>query len=217
MNKFENELGSEIKKEFQLERLVFFTDAVFAIAITLLVIDLKIPNFESITSEDDYANRFIGIVPNLFSFTLSFFVIGMYWESHHMLFSFVVKWDRPLLWLNIFFLFSIILMPFTTAGLFSLPLRMPWLIYSINICLIGFFKYLLVKHLANLKNKLTVDFEDKKLIKNLIHRSIMVPVVFILSVIVSYFAQPFFLGRFVPMLIPIYSAILNRKYGKLKI
>jgi len=61
----------------QLERLVFFSDAIFAIAITLLVLDLKLPpDSHGIIKWDE-------IIPKLFAFALSFFVIGVYWLNHH--------------------------------------------------------------------------------------------------------------------------------------
>ncbi|MDP3207735.1 MAG: TMEM175 family protein, partial [Rhodoglobus sp.] len=64
------------------DRLVFFSDAVFAIALTLLVIDLKVPSDGSGTAWEVIASQ----VPDLFAYALSFAIISINWVAHHRLF-----------------------------------------------------------------------------------------------------------------------------------
>jgi uncharacterized membrane protein len=210
-----DKLEKEIKKEFQLERLILFSDAVFAIAITLLVIEIKVPHLEVI-SDGIVLNELLHLLPKFLGFIFSFFIIGIYWTVHHRLFSYLVDYDAKLIWLNILFLFSIALMPFTTAlySEFYQPyLHVPYIIYTINICLTGFFSYLLVKHMAYSKNKISNGFEDKNLIKASIARSWMMPVLFLIGLVISYIFPPW-MGRMVPGLIPLYLKIVNKRYNK---
>lgn len=95
------------------ERLVFFSDAVFAIAMTLLVIDLRIPG--TVGSQQELGAKLLELWPNLLGFTISFFVIGTYWRVHHRQFRYIKRYDEALLSLNFLLLFLIALIPFTTA------------------------------------------------------------------------------------------------------
>jgi uncharacterized membrane protein len=213
-----DKLEKELKKEFQLERLILFSDAVFAIAITLLVIEIKVPHLEVI-SDNIVLKELLHLLPKFMGFILSFFIIGIYWTVHHRLFSYLVDYDAKLIWLNILFLFSIVLMPFTTAlySEFYQPyLRVPYIIYALNICLTGVASYLLVKHLAYSKNKITSGFEDKNLIKASIAKSWMMPILFLLGLVISYIFPPW-VGRMVPALIPLYLSVVNKKYAKKEI
>jgi len=91
-------LHSELKKEFQLERMILFSDAVFAIAITLLVIELKIPEIShDLVSEDKLLESLAEQIPKLIGFLISFFIIGLYWTVHHRLFGYVVNYTQRLL------------------------------------------------------------------------------------------------------------------------
>lgn len=207
----------EIKKEFQLERMILFSDAVFAIAITLLVIEIKVPHLDVI-NDSLVLKELIHLLPKFFGFVLSFFIIGIYWTVHHRLFSYLINYDAKLIWLNILFLFSIALMPFTTAlySEFYQPyLRVPFIIYTVNVFITGFFSYLLVKHLAYSKNKISAGFTDKNLVKASLAKSWMMPTLFGVGLIVSYIFPPW-IGRMAPALIPIYLGIVNKKYGKNK-
>lgn len=108
----------EHKKEFQVERLVFFSDAVFAIAITLLIIEIKVPSLHGLpVSDDSFLHAFSLLLPNLVGFALSFFIIGLYWSLHHRMFGYVTDYNGKLIWLNLLFLFSIVLMPFFKRSL----------------------------------------------------------------------------------------------------
>jgi len=91
------------------ERCVFFSDAVFAIAITLLVLDLKLP--------PGHLDHFdLGpLIPNLIGFGLSFYVVGRYWLVHHALFETIKTYDGRLLGANLLFLASIAFLPFPTS------------------------------------------------------------------------------------------------------
>jgi uncharacterized membrane protein len=210
-----DKLEKEIKKEFQLERLILFSDAVFAIAITLLVIEIKVPHLEVI-SDDIVLKELLHLLPKFLGFIFSFFIVGIYWTVHHRLFSYLINYDMKLIWLNILFLFSIALMPFTTAlysEFYQSYLRVPYIVYAMNICLTGYFSYLLVKHLAYSKNKITAGFEDKNLIKASIARSWMMPVLFLFGLVISYIFPPW-VGRMVPALIPLYLWMVNKRYTK---
>jgi uncharacterized membrane protein len=103
-----------------LERLVFFSDAVFAIAITLLVIEIAVPHighFGSHGASVDYLQALARLLPSFFGYFLSFFVIGLYWAGHHRAFGLAANYDSRLVWPNLGMLCMIAFMPFATAFL----------------------------------------------------------------------------------------------------
>jgi uncharacterized membrane protein len=130
--------SDELNVELGLERIVFFSDAVMAIAITLLVIDLKVPEIPAALAAAQLPAQLDELVPRLGSFFISFIVIGVYWNAHHRYFSYIRRYDNLLILLNMLFLLFIVLMPFVASlfGLYSsLPLGV--IIYSLAVSLIG--------------------------------------------------------------------------------
>src|SRR5512137_1560994 len=89
-----------------LERIFLFTDAVMAIAITLLVLDLRVPEGPA-----GLGRALIALWPSYLSYLLSFVIIGNYWLSHHRLFRAIGRYDDRLVWLSLLFLFFIALLP----------------------------------------------------------------------------------------------------------
>ena len=96
------------------DRFVNFSDAVFAIAITLLALDVRLPAIDTSALAPPLWPQLPGLVPNLFAFVLSFVVIGGYWVSHHSLFKIIDRTDTRLVWLNMLVLFFIVLLPVPT-------------------------------------------------------------------------------------------------------
>ncbi len=101
-------------RQLQFERLLFFSDAVFAIAITLLVIELKVPAGEYATDQD-LANGLLTLVPNYIGFLISFLVIGRFWAGHHHQLAVLADFDETLIWRNLLFLGAIAFLPFPNA------------------------------------------------------------------------------------------------------
>jgi uncharacterized membrane protein len=99
-----------------LERLIFFSDAVFAIAITLLVIDIRVPDIGFHTlSDGDFLAALVPVIPRFGSFLLSFFVIGAFWAGHHRAFDCARHWSPKLVMPNLHMLCAVAAMPFFTA------------------------------------------------------------------------------------------------------
>lgn len=96
-------------------RIEAFSDGVFAIAITLLVLELKVPPVTSVHSVSDLWDGLIHLWPSYFAFTLSFGILLVSWVNHHFLFSILERSSRPFLYANGFLLFTITFMPFPTA------------------------------------------------------------------------------------------------------
>jgi uncharacterized membrane protein len=96
-------------------RIEAFSDGVFAIAITLLVLELKVPPAASVHSVSDLWDGLIHLWPSYFAFTLSFGILLVSWVNHHYLFNILDKSSRPFLYANGFLLFTITFMPFPTA------------------------------------------------------------------------------------------------------
>lgn len=103
-------------------RIEAFTDAVLAIIVTLLVLDLKVPETlgEALSAQD--ALTFLWhLAPQFIGFALSFFIVCIFWVNHHQFFASVVKCDRKLVWLNNLTLFFLSFIPFPTAFLGRFP------------------------------------------------------------------------------------------------
>lgn len=144
------------RTEFQLERLILFTDAVFAIAITLLIIEIKVPELHEVHSEREVMQAVAALTPKFMGFFVAFFVIAIYWVAHHRIFRFVYQYDNKLIWLNIFFLLSIVLMPFTSAFQGEYPmLKTPWILYCISVIFTGLMQYRLQAYIRNPANGIT--------------------------------------------------------------
>ncbi len=109
----------ETREHGRLERLMFFSDAIFAIAITLLVIEIRVPHLTGRITETDLANALLELIPQYIGFVVSFFVIGRFWIGHHRTFGWLARADDALIWRNLLFLMTIAFMPFPTAVLSS--------------------------------------------------------------------------------------------------
>ncbi len=94
--------------------MAFFIDAIFAIAITLLVIEIRLPAM-GIESSDALSRALEGLVPKFLGFVISFFVIGRFWIGHHRVIGHLRTCDDGLVWRNLLFLLTIAFMPFPTA------------------------------------------------------------------------------------------------------
>ncbi len=101
-------------------RIEAFSDGVFAIAITILILELGIPELPKTMPKEliaqELGRRLLELWPGkLVAYMLSFVVIGTYWVSHHMVFHHIRHSNRMLLWLNILFLLCVAFIPFPTA------------------------------------------------------------------------------------------------------
>lgn len=115
-------------------RLEAFSDGVLAIVITIMVLELKVPegsSFETLRP----------IIPKFLSYILSFIYIGIYWNNHHHMFQAIQKVDGKVLWANLFLLFWLSLIPFTTGWMGENHFdKNPVALYGFNLfmCAIAF-------------------------------------------------------------------------------
>jgi uncharacterized membrane protein len=114
------------------QRLEAFTDGVYAIVITLLILNIRIPEVRP----DELGAALSGMLPQVFTYVLSFFVIALYWFSHHRVAQQVKQIDGTFVWLNMIWLLFVTIMPFPTALLGQYPLRpIPIAIYGADLIL----------------------------------------------------------------------------------
>ncbi len=121
-------------------RIEALCDGVFAIAMTILVLELSIPNFIGTnTASEEVPRSFIEILPEFYVYAMGFIVLGVYWILHHFMFHFIRRSDGVLVWLNILFLMSAALVPFMSAVLrenkalapdAQIGTQIPWIFYA---------------------------------------------------------------------------------------
>src|SRR5579862_4474406 len=95
-------------------RLLALSDGVIAVAITLLVLDIRLPEALEYWDDAQIWAALVALWPRFLAYLLSFFVIGNLWNSHRAKFDAIVKSDGGLIWINMLFLLTIGLLPFTT-------------------------------------------------------------------------------------------------------
>ena len=100
-------------------RLEALADGIFAIAMTLLVLELRVP---AVTAPGELASALVDLWPRFATFFISFVVLGVYWFAHHQTFYFLVRVNRTVVWLSLFFFLGAVLIPFVASLLDSYPL-----------------------------------------------------------------------------------------------
>ncbi len=205
------------RKDFQIDRIILFSDAVFAIAITLLIIEIKAPVISTGDTTSEMWEQLHHLVGKFFGFMLSFFVIATYWKSHHRTFGFVNNFNDKLIWLNFYFLLTIVLMPFSSAyysesGGYSVP----FYFYHVNIILTSIANYRLVKYVFNPANNIISHPPNPVFKKLFLARGFAIPAIFLSGILISFIPLPFSLtlSRLSPILIGPVFYILRVTYTR---
>lgn len=199
---------SEIK--FDKNRVTGFSDAVFSIAMTLLVLEVAVPSYQTVNKYgtwDVLASR----IPNFIGFIVSFFVTALYWVDYLKITKYVSDFNMKTLWINIFLLFFVVLLPFSTAFYVNgINFIGPFVFYSINLTMIAVMIFFLIRAVAK-KEKEKTGF-TKMLRNRESARMITTISVWSLAAIVSFIYLPVARGIFI--LIFIINPIIDRYYNK---
>jgi uncharacterized membrane protein len=150
---------TELQKEFELERMILFSDAVFAIAITLLIIEIKFPEIHKHSSSQEILTSFKPVVIRFLGFMLSFFYIGLTWARHLKVCKYMRSYDNGVIFRNLVLLFFIVCFPFTASGLtehIRPGFLLPFFIYIFNILFVSFSHYALCSYIFKAKPVLSI-------------------------------------------------------------
>lgn len=193
-----------------LDRVVNLSDGIFAVAITLLVLDLHTPQLSSPTDDELY-RALADAAPSAATFVLSFAVVGLYWLSHHRLFHMIKQYDRGLVYVNFVLLATICFIPYPTSviGHYG-QLRTAAVFYAASLALSGLALTLVFVYVAS-RSSLT-DAEHKPVLRYLTLRPIATTLVFLGSIPVA-FASPILAELSWALMLPVLFA-LTRIFGR---
>jgi len=214
----------EIEKEeqetaafgFTVERVSALSDGVFAVAITLLVLSIAVPTITGHLTSAKLAHGLANLWPHFFAYVLSFIIIGMFWMSHHALFSAIQEVDKGLLWINMIYLLLIVFVPYPTSllALFG-DVSTAVIFYAAIMAAAGLMQALLGFY-ATRNHRLVDDAFDLREANNYIRHSLEMASVFLLSIVIAPFnssaAQYFWIVLFILQFVDAY--IYKRKDRK---
>ncbi len=149
----------QAQNEVSTSRLQTLTDGIFAIAMTILVFGLSIP---SDVSPERLLAALGKLWPNLLSFLISFVILGVYWVATHTEFQYIRRADHVLIWLNIFFLLGISLVPFSANVLGRYPSQqIAVVLYGSNLLFCLAFHYSMWRHATKEHHLVDADLDPR--------------------------------------------------------
>ncbi|HKU84933.1 MAG TPA: TMEM175 family protein [Casimicrobiaceae bacterium] len=130
-------------------RVEALVDGIFAVALTLLVLDIKLPEDATIATNGQLVARLIGLERHFVIYAISFVVIGVYWVNHHIQFHFVMRTNRNLIWINLLYALLISFLPFSTDLIGDhKELVLPCVIYGVTLLSLSATSYLHLRYLS---------------------------------------------------------------------
>jgi len=125
-----------------LERLAALSDGIFAVAMTLLVLDLHVPLREAVHSEQQLRAALLTLAPQFISYLMSCLTLGIFWAGQQTQLNYFERGNRDLTWIHIAFLFAVSVLPFSTRLLAEfIEFRTALLLYWANIFVLGAILY----------------------------------------------------------------------------
>lgn len=148
--------------EVSTGRLETLVDAVFAIAMTILVLDIHVPDLVFNISP---TALFVSLAPlgsRIISFAVSFIILGMFWVAHHTEFRYIKKLDNTLIWQNMFYLLFVSLLPFTAALLGRYPQNQTAVVvYALHLMVMVLIQYFIWRHASHKKNLVVENLDPR--------------------------------------------------------
>jgi uncharacterized membrane protein len=193
-----------------IDRVVAFSDAVFAIAMTLLALSLRLP---SGTTRGNLGSHLVKVLPHAFAYFLSFGVIGLYWLSHHRMFHYIRRLDPTMLRLNLLLLSLVAAMPFPTDVLATEGgTTAAYVLYAGMVAALGLTSTAVWLHASRGGRLIRADTPEVY-VRHATARSLVASVVFLASIPVA-FIDPYVAAYCWILILPA-QAVLARRYGRI--
>ena len=201
-----HEVGDRVSRD----RIITLTDAVLAIVMTLLVLEIVVPELSRSEVTTELPKRLLELLPDVQSYATSFIILGFFWIAHDDQFHYVKRANRTLLWLTIFYLMFIVFIPFSTAliGAYG-DQQISVIIYGINIIIVLFWTYLQWKYATRERHLVDSDLHPK-LIAIMSRRLIGGILLYLIAIAVSFLSTQVSLILFI--LIPIYYLVAPKYF-----
>jgi uncharacterized membrane protein len=206
----------ELKHEFELERVILFSDAVFAIIITIMVLDIKLPEDLRHAKAGLVQDAFLKLIPKLVGYIVSFFLVSMFWVRHLKIFKTLRDYDVALVARNLVFLFIISLFPFAVSIISgTLSPRNYWSFdVYVTIILAGTFtQTVIVQYIVKHKQRLCFAPEAvEDTLRWKVHKLnfIVIPIALAALVVINFLGQV----QWAPYVIVVQAIVLKRQQNK---
>ena len=167
-------------------RITAFSDGVFAIAITLLVLNLRLPTLPRDAPPEALLAALMADLPNVQAYVLSFLVVGLFWITHHRVFSYIRRYDTVLVWLNLLLLLFVSVLPFPTAMLGRYGGALPVRIYAGTVAAVSLFQVAIWCYATRQRRLVDPDLPPT-LVRYATLRGLCTPLSFLGSLVVSLY------------------------------
>lgn len=185
-----------------------FSDGVFAVAITLLVLNLQVPQLAPSVVSNELPHKLFELWPKLLSYALSFVIVGIYWVSHHNTFHYIIRTDRTLLWINLLLMMCIVFIPFPTALIGQYPeQQISVVIYASTLVITGLVIQLLWWY-ATSNYRLVHREINPQLVRRAARRNLTAPLIYLLAIGISFLSVEASLIVFI--LVPLFYILPGR-------
>jgi uncharacterized membrane protein len=184
-------------------RIEALSDGIFAIVMTLLILELHVPNLPLTASNVEVTRALLTLWPKFVSYLVAFVGLGVFWVSHHLMYHAVRRADRALLWLNIVFFMFVSLLPFSTSVLNAFPraLIAPFL-FGANLALVGWLLFFQWIYVASQPGMLA-SFVTSQYRATVKARMLAVPVAMTLTAVVCFWSAGISVAIYL-FLLPLY-------------
>jgi uncharacterized membrane protein len=191
------------KFEIGKKRIEALSDGIFAIVMTLLILEIHVPKLPPDAPNVEVAPALIALWPKFVSYLVTFASLGFFWIGHHIMYHVIRRTDRILLWLNIFFFMFVSLLPFSTSVLnaFSEAFIAP-LLFGANLAIIGWILFFQWSY-ANAQPDMLADFVNAKYRKTVRYRMLIVPAATTLTAVICFWSVGISLAIYL-LLLPLY-------------
>jgi uncharacterized membrane protein len=170
------------------DRIVNLSDGVFAIAITLLILDIRVPNIPENMVSSQLLGALLSLWPKYLGYILSFVGISAFWLIHHSIFRPIRSYDRILLYLNFLFLMVVAFVPFPTSLLGEYgDHQLPVAIYAATLA-VGRLLLTAIHWYSTRNDRLLGEPQDPATVRFFLIRGLTIPVIFLLSIVISFFS-----------------------------
>ena len=199
--------------EIGKNRIEALSDGIFAIVMTLLILELRVPNLPPSAPNVEVAPALFALWPKFASYIVTFVSLGFFWVGHHIMYHAIRRADRTLLWLNIFFFMFVSLLPFSTSVLNAFPEAfIAPLVFGANLAVVGWILFFQWRY-ASSQSDMLADFVSAEYRAAVTFRMLMVPAATTLTALICFWSVGISLAIYL-LLLPLYMLPAKSRSAK---